>query len=86
MFGRNLATKFNLLRNIRASPQLHKRYEHHENLTPGTSTYDGDGKTTATILNNDHLGNGFMINSISKVGFRLNNDVLVVGPLVIFPR
>lgn len=51
----------------------------------GTATYEGDGKTTAQVLNKD-LESGLMINSISKVGFRLNNQMLVLGPMVIFPR
>ncbi|KAB0798430.1 hypothetical protein PPYR_09423 [Photinus pyralis] len=49
------------------------------------SSYQGDGKTTAHILNSD-ADSGLLINGISEVGFRLNNSVTVLGPMVIFPR
>ncbi|KAK5646253.1 hypothetical protein RI129_004717 [Pyrocoelia pectoralis] len=49
------------------------------------SSYEGDGKTTAHILNND-ADSGLLINGISEVGFRLNNNITVLGPMVIFPR
>lgn len=50
-----------------------------------TSTYEGDGKTKINILNRElHLG--LMINSYSQMGFRLNNELRVVGPMAIFPR
>lgn len=87
MIARNLAQKIKLFQNIKVSQQIFKRHE--AGITapgnPGTSSYEGDGKTTATILNKD-LENGLLINSISKVGFRLNNEMLVIGPIVIFPR
>lgn len=73
----------------------------------GTKTYEGEGKTTANILN-DEPGAGVMINGYSQVkqntfiwyihyhlicvrfyfqaGFRLNNDMTVLGPMAVFPR
>lgn len=50
-----------------------------------TSTYEGDGKTKVNILNRD-TELGLMINSYSQYGFRLNNELRVVGPMAIFPR
>lgn len=50
-----------------------------------TSTYEGDGKTKVTILNRE-TDLGLMINSYSQYGFRLNNELRVVGPMAIFPR
>lgn len=50
-----------------------------------TSTYHGDGKTKVNILNRE-LDLGLMINSYSQVGFRLNNELRVIGPMAIFPR
>jgi len=49
------------------------------------SNYEGDGKTTVSILNREykHL---IMINSYSKLGFRLNNGIFTIGPLAAFPR
>lgn len=50
-----------------------------------TNTYEGDGKTKVHILNKE-LDLGLMINSYSQFGFRLNNELKIVGPLAIFPR
>lgn len=47
--------------------------------------YDCDGKTTMDLLNNDK-DFGLMINSYSQMGFRLNNNVFVLGPMAIFPK
>lgn len=51
----------------------------------GTSTYEGDGKTTVSILNKEVDG-GLMINAFSQMGFRLNNGMMVIGPMAIFPK
>ncbi|KAJ8968590.1 hypothetical protein NQ314_002256 [Rhamnusium bicolor] len=51
--------------------------------SPGA--YEGEGKTSAHILNSD-TELGLMINGYSEVGFRLNNDMTILGPMVIFPR
>ncbi|VEN39345.1 unnamed protein product [Callosobruchus maculatus] len=46
--------------------------------------YEGPGKTTIHILNReDELG--LMIDGYSEVGFRLNNDMTVLGSMIIFP-
>lgn len=84
MIARNFTQKIKLLQNLRASQQIYRRHEV-TNTQTGTATYDGDGKTNAQVLNKD-LGNGLMVNAISKVGFRLNNEMLVLGPMVLFPR
>lgn len=84
MIARNFVKQFNLLQNLRVSHHIIKRHEV-QNTQVGAPTYDGDGKTSATILNKE-LENGIMINGISKLGFRLNNDLLVVGPVILFPR
>lgn len=56
----------------------------------GTSTvchsnYEGDGKTTVSILNIDY-NQLVLINTMSTHGFRLNNGIFVVGPVAVFPR
>lgn len=51
----------------------------------GTAAYDDDGKTKVKILNQD-TESGLMINSFSQMGFRLNNGMMVIGPMAIFPR
>uniref|UniRef100_A0A1B6CZ84 NADH dehydrogenase [ubiquinone] 1 alpha subcomplex assembly factor 3 n=2 Tax=Clastoptera arizonana TaxID=38151 RepID=A0A1B6CZ84_9HEMI len=49
------------------------------------SSYDPDGKTFVTILNQEQEG-PLMIDSYSQVGFRLNNGLFAIGPLAVFPR
>ena len=87
MFSRNLSQKLKLLNSLRTTQQAFRSYETVKYPTQtGTATYEGDGRTKAIVLNKDVIGNGLMINSISKIGFRLNNDMLVIGPMVLFPR
>ncbi|XP_310380.3 NADH dehydrogenase [ubiquinone] 1 alpha subcomplex assembly factor 3 [Anopheles gambiae] len=54
-------------------------------LVRRSSTYESDGKTSVTILNKE-ADAGLMINSYSQFGFRLNNDMVVIGPMAIFSR
>lgn len=72
-----------------ANLSRHQRCQHRSIATAqpsaGTNTYDGDGKTKVNILNRE-LDLGLMINSYSQYGFRLNNELKVVGPMAIFPR
>ncbi|XP_055613457.1 NADH dehydrogenase [ubiquinone] 1 alpha subcomplex assembly factor 3-like [Uranotaenia lowii] len=49
------------------------------------SAYEGDGKTSVSILNMED-DSGLLINSYSQLGFRLNNQMMVLGPMAIFPR
>ncbi|CAK1546565.1 unnamed protein product [Leptosia nina] len=49
------------------------------------AAYDGDGKTTVRIINQDP-NIGLIIDSYGTFGFRLNNGLTVVGPMAIFPR
>lgn len=55
------------------------------NQQPGKGAYEGDGKTSVTLLNKEH-DLGLMINSYSQYGFRLNNSLFVLGPMAIFPK
>lgn len=48
------------------------------------TAYESDGKTTVNILNQSQ-DSPLMIDSYSRVGFRLNNGLLVFGPMAIFP-
>jgi NADH dehydrogenase [ubiquinone] 1 alpha subcomplex assembly factor 3 len=54
-------------------------------LQTGTASYEGDGKTTVSILNQEAEA-GLMINAFSQMGFRLNNGMMVIGPMAIFPK
>ncbi|XP_076236760.1 NADH dehydrogenase [ubiquinone] 1 alpha subcomplex assembly factor 3 [Calliopsis andreniformis] len=49
------------------------------------NAYEGSGKTTLTILNLE-AGPRTLINNCTPLGFKLVGDVMVVGPLVIFPK
>ncbi|XP_014248386.1 NADH dehydrogenase [ubiquinone] 1 alpha subcomplex assembly factor 3 [Cimex lectularius] len=49
------------------------------------SAYDSDGRTVVSSLNNE-TDSGVLIDSISELGFRLNNGMFVVGPMAIFPN
>ncbi|KAJ8921029.1 hypothetical protein NQ315_015825 [Exocentrus adspersus] len=51
--------------------------------TPGA--YEASGKTSVHVLNKE-AELGLMIDGYSQVGFRLNNDLTIIGPMVIFPR
>lgn len=57
------------------------RYSLHE----GTAAYEGDGKTKVSIMNQE-VDAGLMINAFSQMGFRLNNGMMVLGPMAIFPK
>lgn len=77
MFARYLIRK--TLSNLSKQQTFKRSYQ------PGTRAYDGDGKTSVTVLNKEEDA-GLMINAYSQTGFRLNNGMFVVGPMVIFPR
>ncbi|CAA9997632.1 unnamed protein product [Nesidiocoris tenuis] len=49
------------------------------------TAYDAEGKTSVTVLN-QQPGLGLMIDSYSKLGFRLNNGSFLYGPVVLFPK
>ncbi|XP_055390461.1 NADH dehydrogenase [ubiquinone] 1 alpha subcomplex assembly factor 3 [Condylostylus longicornis] len=50
-----------------------------------SKAYEGDGKTKVQILNKE-LDIGLMINSYNQYGFRLNNNMSIVGPMAIFSK
>jgi len=47
-------------------------------------SYEGPGKTTVTILNQEMQGIN-LIDSYSSSGFRLNDNSFLIGPSIIFP-
>lgn len=49
-----------------------------------SSAYGGDGKTTVRVLNNEetHLN---LVNTYSDRGFRLANNIFIVGSILLFP-
>ena len=48
-------------------------------------SYEGPGKTTVSILNDDYAGVVNLIDSFAVDGFRLNNNTKILGPCVVFP-
>lgn len=47
-------------------------------------SYDNDGKTYVSMLNNHNIQDGIMVSAYSQFGFRLNNNFLVLGPIICF--
>uniref|UniRef100_A0A1A9WW31 NADH dehydrogenase [ubiquinone] 1 alpha subcomplex assembly factor 3 n=1 Tax=Glossina brevipalpis TaxID=37001 RepID=A0A1A9WW31_9MUSC len=50
-----------------------------------SKAYDCDGKTKVNIFNTQQEL-GVMITGYSQYGFRLNNDMVVIGPIAVFPK
>ncbi|KAH8272938.1 hypothetical protein KR018_011646 [Drosophila ironensis] len=50
-----------------------------------SKAYDHDGKTKVSIFNTE-TDMGLMITGYSQYGFRLNNDMVLIGPITVFPR
>lgn len=50
-----------------------------------SKAYDYDGKTKVSIFNTE-TNMGLMITGYSQYGFRLNNDMVLIGPITVFPR
>ena len=47
------------------------------------AAYDGPGKTTVNILNENR--DKIMVDGLSRVGFTLNNGMKTIGPIAVFP-
>lgn len=50
-----------------------------------SKAYDYDGKTKVSIFNTE-TDMGLMVTGYSQYGFRLNNNMVLLGPISIFPR
>lgn len=53
--------------------------------TQFSKAYDYDGKTKVSIFNTE-TDMGLMITGYSQYGFRLNNNMVLIGPITVFPR
>ncbi|XP_043797188.1 NADH dehydrogenase [ubiquinone] 1 alpha subcomplex assembly factor 3 isoform X2 [Apis laboriosa] len=58
------------------------RLFHNSKITKG---YEGSGKTTMDILNIQN-NQKLLINKCLPIGFKLNDNSLILGPLAIFPE
>ena len=47
------------------------------------AAYDGPGKTTVSILNENQ--DKILVDGYSRYGFILNNSMRVMGPMAVFP-
>lgn len=50
-----------------------------------SKAYDYDGKTKVSIFNTE-TDMGLMVTGYSQYGFRLNNNMVLLGPISVFPR
>jgi len=50
----------------------------------GGGSYEGDGKTTVTIINKDMAGY-LLVDAYARHGFRLSNGLFALGPIALFP-
>jgi len=48
-------------------------------------SYEGPGKTTVSILNDEYAGVVNLIDSYAVDGFRLNDNTKILGPCIVFP-
>ena len=48
-------------------------------------SYEGPGKTTVSILNEEYAGVVNLIDSFAVDGFRLNDNTKILGPCIVFP-
>lgn len=49
-----------------------------------SAAYQGDGKTTVRVLNQEESGLN-LVNTYSSEGFRLNNNLFISGSILLFP-
>ncbi|GAB0087990.1 NADH dehydrogenase [Sergentomyia squamirostris] len=73
-----------ILKNTLSSPLGNIKYCSRIVTRRGHS-YEGEGKTTINILNKE-VEHGLLIDAFSRLGFRLNNKMNIIGPMAIFPR
>lgn len=64
---------------------LIRRNLHQSSSKLSSKAYDYDGKTKIDIFNTQQ-DLGIMITGYSQFGFRMNNDMAVIGPVAVFPR
>lgn len=53
-----------------------------------TKEYDPEmkHKSSVTMLNRENTERLLMVNRYNQLGFRLNNEIFVYGPMILFPR
>ncbi|KAH8401290.1 hypothetical protein KR009_004397 [Drosophila setifemur] len=66
-------------------PNVTKVRQLHSMPAKLSKAYDHDGKTKVSIFNTE-TDLGLMVTGYSQYGFRLNNDMVLIGPITVFPR
>lgn len=74
----------NLVRAVCATVLSRKPISFHQISCRFIGAYDNDGKTYVTMLNNKNIKDGIMVSGYSQLGFRLNNNLLALGPIICF--
>lgn len=76
---------YNLKRSVYFTASILIRTINTSGIWRHTKAYDCDGKTKVNIFNTQQ-DLGIMITGYSQYGFRLNNDIVVIGPIAVFPK
>uniref|UniRef100_A0A1A9UDK1 NADH dehydrogenase [ubiquinone] 1 alpha subcomplex assembly factor 3 n=1 Tax=Glossina austeni TaxID=7395 RepID=A0A1A9UDK1_GLOAU len=76
---------YNLKRSVYFTASILNRTINTSGIWRHTKAYDCDGKTKVNIFNTQQEL-GIMITGYSQYGFRLNNDIVVIGPIAVFPK
>ncbi|XP_022700536.1 NADH dehydrogenase [ubiquinone] 1 alpha subcomplex assembly factor 3-like [Varroa jacobsoni] len=84
--GRNFQCRTALKAGLPSASIINVGHQIPKHRTIGSEAYEGDGRTTMTSLNEDQSGTRLLINSYSTLGFRLNNQMFVLGSIALFPR
>ncbi|EFN75471.1 NADH dehydrogenase [ubiquinone] 1 alpha subcomplex assembly factor 3 [Harpegnathos saltator] len=58
---------------------------HVTSLARCAAAYEGPGKTTVTFISKE-IGPRILVQKCDEVGFTLNNDKMIIGPTILFPR
>uniref|UniRef100_A0A1B0G3M5 NADH dehydrogenase [ubiquinone] 1 alpha subcomplex assembly factor 3 n=1 Tax=Glossina morsitans morsitans TaxID=37546 RepID=A0A1B0G3M5_GLOMM len=76
---------YNLKRSVYFTASILIRTINTSGIWRHTKAYDCDGKTKVNIFNTQQ-DLGIMITGYSQYGFRLNNDIVIIGPIAVFPK
>eukprot|EP00092_Neocalanus_flemingeri_P097073 GFUD01123659.1.p1 GENE.GFUD01123659.1~~GFUD01123659.1.p1 ORF type:complete len:226 (-),score=62.48 GFUD01123659.1:43-720(-) len=84
-----LATSTSLAARVAAGPSSARTQVRHlyspNDCVQKQGSYEGPGKTTVAILNEDSAGLVNMVDSYAVDGFRLNDNTKILGPCIVFP-
>ena len=73
------------LKRCSVTPSFHRSLYTPNDAVQKQGSYEGPGKTTLSILNEDYAGVVNLIDSFAVDGFRLNDNTKILGPCIVFP-